>query len=511
MKKSFFITVGFLSSLSIFAQEPSDALRYSWYIQGGSARQQAVGGAMGSLGGDISATFVNPAGLGLYRTGDFVLTPGYNFLNNKSTYYNTRTEKVKKNFFTFGTSGFVSGWGDPNKNSSAFSLAVNRTANFANHILYRGVNFQSSYSQKFLEQIRNDNVTDPNAVAQNYPFGTSLAFNTYWIDTVAGGSSGNYQFQTRAPIATGLIQQNEFTTKGGITELAIAGAMNMKNKWLFGGTLAIPFLNYNREGTFIEADSTSNTNNKFDYASFTESLKTDGIGFNLKLGVIYKPTEYWRLGFAIHSPSFYGLTDKYSAAVTANTEGYKGMLTQSSTLFTNGNASEFKYMLFTPYKLLGSISYVLREVQDITKQKGFLTADVEYINHKASSFKQDPDDSSPTTKEYFKTLNRAIDSAYKGTFNFRVGGELKFTTIMVRLGGSYYGNPYKNIHGEKGSRFQLSGGLGYRNKGMFVDLTYVYTQTKDVNYAYRLQYSNYAGANIKTAGSNILLTVGFKI
>src|SRR5215471_18908533 len=156
MKKSFFITVSFLTSLYIVAQEPADALRYSWYIPSGSARQQAIGGAMGSLGGDISATFVNPAGLGLYRTGDIVLTPGYNFLSNKSTYFN-RTEKIKKNSFTFGTTGFVTGWGDPNKNSGAFSLAVNRTANFNNHILYRGVNFQSSYSQKFLEEIRNDN------------------------------------------------------------------------------------------------------------------------------------------------------------------------------------------------------------------------------------------------------------------------------------------------------------------------------------------------------------------
>jgi hypothetical protein len=82
---------------------------------------------------------------------------------------------------------------------------------------------------------------------------------------------------------------------------------------------------------------------------------------------------------------------------------------------------------------------------------------------------------------------------------------------MVRLGGSYYGNPYQDLHGEKGSRFQLTGGLGYRNKGMFVDLTYAYTQTKDVNYAYRLQYSDYSGANIKTGGSSVLLTVGLKI
>ncbi len=88
MKKIFFIIVSsMLSSSLVIAQEPADALRYSWYVPGGTARQQAVGGAMTSLGGDLSAAFVNPAGLGFYKTGDFVLTPGYAFGNNKSTYY----------------------------------------------------------------------------------------------------------------------------------------------------------------------------------------------------------------------------------------------------------------------------------------------------------------------------------------------------------------------------------------------------------------------------------------
>ena len=377
MKSIFFIIVILLSVRSSFAQEPADALRYSWYIQGGTARQQAIGGAMGSLGGEISAMFVNPAGIAFYRTSDFVITPGYNLLNNKSSYFE-RTEKIKKNYFTFGTTGLVGGGGNT-RSSGAFSLAVNRTANFGNHILYRGTNTQSSYSQKFLEEIRNGNIKDANAVAQNYPFGTSLAFNTYWIDTIGGGTSGNYQFQTRAPIASGLLQQNEMTTKGGITELAAAAAANLKNKLFLGATFGISFLDYKRDATFLEADATTNSTNKFDFASFTESLSTKGLGLGLRLGLIYKPTEYWRLGFAVHSPTFYSLTDKYRASVTANTESYKGMLTQESELFTGGEPSEFKYVLFTPYRVIGSVSYVLREIQDVTKQKGFLTADVEYV------------------------------------------------------------------------------------------------------------------------------------
>ena len=511
MKSFISIIVILLSALNSFSQEPSDALRYSWYTQGGTARQQAIGGAMGSLGGEISTSFVNPAGLGFYRTGDFVITPGWNFLSNKSSYFGTST-KDKKNYFNFGTTGFVidGGSNSDKKRSSAFSIAINRTANFGGNILYRGQNNQSSYSQKFLEEIRNNNVTDPNVVAQNYPFGTSLAFNTYWIDTINGGSAGNYQFQTRAPIASGLLQQNNIVSSGGITELTFAGASNYNNKFLLGFALGVPILNYKRESTFIEADATDNANNNFDFASIGESLTTKGVGLNLKAGVIYKPAESIRLGLAIHSPTYYSLTDKYDASVTTNTESYQGMLTQKASDLV-ATPGEFKYYLFTPYRIIGSGSYVIHEVQDVTKQKGFITADIEYVHYKFSSFSSQADNSDQTTDAYLKSVNKAIDKVYRGALNFRVGGEMKFTTLMGRLGFGYYGNPYQNINGAKGSRMQFSGGAGYRNKGMFLDLTYVYTMTKDVNVPYSLQYSPFPIAKIKGSGSSILLTLGFKI
>ena len=87
MKKVLFILSGVLSIYSVKAQEPADALRYSWYVPGASARIKAVGGSMGSLGGDITATFVNPAGLAFYRTGDFIISPAYQFGKTKADYF----------------------------------------------------------------------------------------------------------------------------------------------------------------------------------------------------------------------------------------------------------------------------------------------------------------------------------------------------------------------------------------------------------------------------------------
>ena len=168
MKKIFFIFTMIMTCHALYAQEPADALRFSWIQSSGTARQQAVGGAMTSLGGDISATFVNPAGLAFYKTGDVVITPGFQLSRNNSTYYN-RNESARKNIVSFGTSGVVLGTGTNEKNSSggfALAIAINRTASFGNNILYRGLNTQSSYSQKFLEEINNRNDRDANKIGR---------------------------------------------------------------------------------------------------------------------------------------------------------------------------------------------------------------------------------------------------------------------------------------------------------------------------------------------------------
>jgi hypothetical protein len=105
-------------------------------------------------------------------------------------------------------------------------------------------------------------------------------------------------------------------------------------------------------------------------------------------------------------------------------------------------------------------------------------------------------------------VNKAMDNLYKNAFNFRLGGELKFNTYMFRLGGAYYGNPYKN---ENASLYKVSGGVGYRNKGIFIDLTYVYSINKDIHYPYLLENKPNVPAAIKNTGGNIVATIGFKI
>ena len=510
MKKVWLAFFSILSTASIFAQEPADALRFSWAVPGGTARQQAIGGAMGSLGGDVSATFVNPAGLAFYKTGDLVISPRLLAGNNKATYLN-RTEKESFNKMALGTTGFVAGAGRNGRGRNvAISIAYNRAADFNSNVLYRGSNNRNSYSQRYLEELANAGVRDSSA-AFAFPYGPSLALNTYWIDPVKNSDGQVTGFTTNSPIASGLLQESQVQNRGGIDEFALGAGVSVSDKVMLGGTFSIPVLHYERISSFTETDATEDLTNHFNFATIDENVSTKGIGINARLGLIFKPVEYLRLGLAFHTPTLYTLKDMYNVAVTTDAEGSQGVLTDYYTDYTNDQPSSFSYTLITPYKAIASASYVLREIADVTKQKGFLTADIEYVDYRTNSFH--PEDNATIAegdKEYLESLNTAIDNAYKSAFNFKVGGELKFTTLMVRAGVSYYGNPYKDINDEKGRKLNLSGGLGYRNKGMFIDLTYVHSLAKDVQFAYRLQNTPYEGAQIKSGIGNVLATVGFK-
>jgi hypothetical protein len=151
-------------------------------------------------------------------------------------------------------------------------------------------------------------------------------------------------------------------------------------------------------------------------------------------------------------------------------------------------------------------SYVFHEAADVQNQRGFVTADIEYVDYTSSSFHSVDNDAD--SKSYYKELSATLDNLYKSAINVRLGGELKFNTMMFRLGGAYYGNPYKDA---KGDLLKVTGGLGYRNKGVFIDLAYVYSMNKDIHYPYVLQDKpNYAAA-LKNNAGNIVLTLGFKI
>lgn len=500
-------------SINLFAQNPANVVNYSFYPQNGSARNIAIGGAMGSLGGDITATYVNPAGLGFYRTGEFVFTPGF-LLNKNKSLYRESTSKDSKNAFGLGPIGFVVGNGIRHtpKAAQAVSIGFMQTASFNNSYHYSGYNNYSSYTEMWAEEVAKSGLTIDQIIRNpQYSLTSALGLYTYLVDTFRVGNQLQVKGLPEFLLDNGkaLYQENKVDTKGGIYELALGYGYTGNEKWYFGGTLGIPIISYQRDITYSEKDTSSNTGNGFGYFNYYEHLKTSGAGFNAKLGVIYRPQDYIRLGFALHTPTIYFLTDTRSASLEAETENYNHFAKISSAELNGGSDAKTKYQLLSPWKLIFSGSYVFREVQDVKKQKGFISADIEYLYHRGTTFYSNADQPSADDKAYYKSLTSVVRNDFKGAFNFRLGGELKFNTIMARLGFAYYGNPYKDSN-LKANRVIVSGGLGYRHKGVFIDLTYAHSFSKDVNFPYILEDRANTFASLKQQRGNIIATVGFK-
>ena len=515
MKRKIYTAIFLLSTYFSFSQTPEDALRLSWFPLKGTARNQAIGGAMASLGGDASAGHINPAGLAFFKTSDFILTPGVKFGKEKSSFRGTNSAGTSDSKFNLGTSGFVfGGFGYRAKNTFAFT--VTKHADFNYKTFYTGLNDYSSFAEPLADEFASSNLTIDQALLynSNISIPTRMAIYTYLVDTA--NVNGNMQVIARSENPGSRNQENLVESSGGITEINFGWGSEINKKWMAGISLGIDIIRQERRTYYHESDATGNTNNDFSFLTYDERFTLKGYGFNLRGGLIFRPKEYIRIGLAVHSPTWMPLKESTNSGFAADLEnlfgpgnGYDSV--ELSVVTGNNNLIENEYTLNSPTKIMISGSYVFREVEDVRRQKGFITADIEYTNYKWMNYGPYGSQGITTEKAPFIPYNEAIDAVYKGTFNFRVGGELKFKIVMARLGFAYYTSPYKDKE-LKGRKMFASGGLGYRNKGVFVDLTYVHRLNKDVNFPYRVNSPRAnTFADLKDSGGNVVLTVGFKI
>jgi long-subunit fatty acid transport protein len=501
------------AAANVKAQVPEDALRLAWNPVSGTARNMSIGGAMTGLGGEMTAAHSNPAGLALYKTSEFIFSPGFTFNSNKTNYRGTDGGAGKQaSGFNLGASGVIlaGGFERGKLRSAALSLTVNKLADFNNYVSYKGLNNNSSGAEKYAEELSSSRLSLDDALDSRFvSLATRMAIFTYLIDTMT--ISGVNQIVAMPEFTSAVNQENTISTKGGIHEYAVSAAINTKDKFFFGASLGIPVVRYERDQTYKETDATSVLNNRFGSFTYTEDLSTRGVGFNLKLGVMYRPAEKVRLGLSIHSPSFYNLTDKTSASLNANTENYNGNVTVNQSTFANGASEiETKYSYTSPWKVAAGFSYVFREVENVKKQRAFIAADIEYITYKSMKFSSQEENPNQAETNYYNALSNNIKNIYRNTFNFKLGGEIKLNTIMLRAGVAYMGNPNKDKDVLNSNRLLLSGGLGYRNKGFFIDATYVHSTLKDINFPYRLDQKANTFAGIKGTGGTVMFTAGFK-
>lgn len=510
MKTTFLSIAAILLFSFAQGQDATDALRYSFLAgDGGTARNQALGGAGGSLGGEFTSLFLNPAGLGFFKTGDFVLTPSFRINSNEAEYLGN-TALSKSNKMGVGATGvlFATEYRNRKIKSVTLGIGINNAANFNNATYYQGINKSTSYSQKFVEDFTSGGLPDEATANSGFPFGASQAFRTYLINPVENASGDVIGYSSLANPSYGLKQTMDKKTSGGITDIAIGVGANHQDRFFFGGTLSLPMLRYTRKATFSEDDASGNPANDFNYFDASEVLETKGVGANLKLGAIYKASTDFQVGLAFYTPTFFQMTDLYNMTITTDPEGYEGkdVSTSSSTDMNDGNYLRATYNMLTPLRAMLSGTYFISTGEQMTQQKGFITADIEFVNYRGTRFLDANNDES--YKTYFKQLNGIIDDTYQPAVNFRLGGELKLSTLMLRLGGAYYGNPYSH---ESASYAKVTGGLGYRYRGFYVDLAYSYGIQNTIEYPYQLQNKRVEPALLTNNKHNVALTFGFKL
>ena len=173
--------------------------------------------------------------------------------------------------------------------------------------------------------------------------------------------------------------------------------------------------------------------------------------------MIFKPTEWLRLGGAFHTPTYYwSMSDKWYTNTTADLVGFDSY---ESILGT------FDYDMTTPLRAIGSLGFIFG-------QNAFVTLDYEYTDYSKSKF---------SSKGYgYNEVNADISSVFQQTHNFRGGIEYRYSNLSFRGGYALYGSPYANNLND-GKRQLFSAGIGYRNNDLALDFAYVYS-TKNENY-----------------------------
>jgi hypothetical protein len=153
----------------------------------------------------------------------------------------------------------------------------------------------------------------------------------------------------------------------------------------------------------------------------------------------------------------------------------------------------FNYEMVTPFRAIGSLAFIVG-------QYGLISAEYEYVNYNQARFYS-------TDASTFSDVNDTIKAIYKTPLNIRFGTEWKIQDFRLRGGFGYYGGPYQSSI-NTGEKFVASGGFGYRGKHFFVDVTYIWSQTKEEYYLYDRTLVN---PSYNTLSSNtILTTFGFR-
>jgi len=459
------IKIAFIASLfclpTLIAQTAADALRFTQTHIGGTARTVGIGGGIGALGADYGVMLSNPAGLATFRRSEFTITPAFHLSNIGSTLEGegNELERALETNINTNNLGYVNATQPSDRwRTMNFSMGFNKIANFDRVLAYDGTSL-GSYTDRFVE------LADGLTLDE---LGDFDAWPAYSAGAIYNPDANNPTFYQSDFFLEDMVDKEQVvTTTGKINEWTMGLAGSYKDKLMIGGSIGIPFLRYVEDKVYKETDREDRIP-IFNELQFNENLTTNGVGINAKFGIIYRASQAVRVGAAIHSPSFYALTDTYSTGVIYEfQEGANGIRSDEKTQDSPGT---FNYNFRTPFKVVGSAAFIIG-------RSGFVHGEVEYLDYGKSSYNFD--NPSVADIEYQTFLNGDIRNQYQSALNIRVGGEYAKDIFRIRAGFNINGTPYAVNTDELD--LGLAVGFGVRKENFFLDLGLRQFQT-NLNY-----------------------------
>ena len=477
----------FLSGVAAAQVQNPDAIPlFTRSSVAGTARTAGTGGSFSSVGADLGSMELNPAGLGLYRSSDISITPGLRVGIDQST-YDGLTTKANHTIPQFAQAGAV-------LCKKILERKGSEPGPFALKFISVGINFQTENSFD-----RNQNfsaASNSNSLIDNY---TYLANKGYVLPDVqlfvpkglmGQSSPTTFYSNVHAPVQ----QTGNLSTHGAINKVNLGLGGNLGDKLFFGFSIGVPLLNYTASTQMIENNINPDSSGFRGYQLNT-STSESGIGITGKVGLIYKPAPWVRFGLAYSLPTWYFLSENYSADLQYAFDTIQGEY--------GGSVEPVNYRIRTPMKGTAGLSFYFKE-------HGFISMDYDVQNLGSTRYKF----TDPQFSGYNSLYNDYLKSAYGVSHIVRIGGEAAIKKLRIRAGYSYTSTPFKKGQNyvDSAHNFAIHSatfGLGLKFKTVYLDLAYVFSYSRD---GVSLNYNTpFDPINSTYMTHSLLLTLGFKI
>lgn len=468
----------------------------------GTARSMGMGGAFTSLGADMASFGYNPAGFGMYQRNEISATLGVGIAQakNYNAYNATDNSAVRVAINNMGAS-FKVYEGSGKLTAINFAFGYNKTADFNYDMSYQSPMTVSSLADAFADMANANGLTlnSQNKITDNRGY-YDYDMDPYFWGAVMGykgglinkGANGWYPDE----IANGaqMTQRTTLQSRGSAGEFSFAFGFNIDNIFYFGASLDIQSIarkqsiNYSEQISYEQGAQPDATAYPYQLTDFryVQSVNVEGSGIGAKFGVVVRPVEALRIGFAVHTPTYYSMAYRYSASLTSaavsagdNPYGWEvinGNVYAEEFTPVLIDGGDYRWTFTTPTRLLAGISCSIGPY-------AVLSADYEYSFNRALRWSYTPANTGYTNAVFRNNL--------MGTHTVRAGIEAKpLPWLSLRAGGGFRTKSIENGYDfvafsepVADKLWYASAGLGFRlGKVTSIDLAYQYRNTRYTDY-----------------------------